>query len=256
MTIDQFQGFLERDLSWRKLEISHLFMIFDSVENKEVISKSMILLLYAHWEGFIKKSSKYYIKYVSERKIRIKDLTLNFRAIVLKKFAADCIKNNSLTLSQELSFINKHDKMLEKKFKIDINVDDEFDESLIDTQHNLSSKVLKNIMDIVGSSYNDAIKTRANYFDVNLIKNRNAIGHGNKIGENDADVAALGFSEIVKLKDFVLSMLDYYADILFTYVTDEFYLISKTAERNEYEERQETELNRKLEQIESRVLNN
>jgi len=56
MTIDQFQGFLERDLSWRKLEISHLFMIFDSVENKEVISKSMILLLYAHWEGFIKKA--------------------------------------------------------------------------------------------------------------------------------------------------------------------------------------------------------
>lgn len=58
MRIEEFQDFLDRDLAWRKLEISQLFMILNTVESKEIIGKSMILLLYAHWEGFIKKSSK------------------------------------------------------------------------------------------------------------------------------------------------------------------------------------------------------
>ena len=68
MKIEQFQDFLDKDLAWRKHEISQLFMILDTVESKEVIGKSIILLLYAHWEGFVKKSSKCYLKYVSERK--------------------------------------------------------------------------------------------------------------------------------------------------------------------------------------------
>lgn len=54
MRIEEFQDFLDRDLAWRKLEISQLFMILNTVESKEIIGKSMILLLYAHWEGFIK----------------------------------------------------------------------------------------------------------------------------------------------------------------------------------------------------------
>lgn len=68
MTIDQFEDYIDDDLAWRKLEISQLFMILNTVESKEIIGKSMILLLYAHWEGFIKNSSKCYLKYVSDKK--------------------------------------------------------------------------------------------------------------------------------------------------------------------------------------------
>ena len=78
MRIDQLQDYLEADLAWRKTEISQLFRILNDVEAKDVVLKSIVLLLYAHWEGYIKKSSKYYLKYVSEQKVKIKNLTLNF----------------------------------------------------------------------------------------------------------------------------------------------------------------------------------
>ncbi|MGI5893709.1 MAG: MAE_28990/MAE_18760 family HEPN-like nuclease, partial [Candidatus Merdivicinus sp.] len=55
MRIEEFQDFLEKDLAWRKMEISQLLMILNSAETKDIIGKSIILLLYAHWEGFIKK---------------------------------------------------------------------------------------------------------------------------------------------------------------------------------------------------------
>ena len=251
MKIEQFQDFLDKDLAWRKHELSQLFMILDTVESKEVIGKSIILLLYAHWEGFVKKSSKCYLKYVSERKIKLQELTLNFHAIVLRNHAKACIDLNALNLSNEFAFIQKHNKMLEKQFKVKIDVDNEFDKELIDTQHNLSSKVLKNIIEIVGVTYNDAIKTRSNYIDSNLVKHRNAIGHGNRMQGSD-DLLVLEFEHIVQLKDFVVSMLDYYADVLLSYVENEFFLQAKNQERVEYENQQELLLSRKLEEIENR----
>lgn len=72
MRIDEFQDFLYTDLAWRKKEISQLFMVLQTTDTKEVVGKSMILLLYAHWEGFIKKSSKCYLKYVSDKNIKLK----------------------------------------------------------------------------------------------------------------------------------------------------------------------------------------
>ena len=41
MRIEEFQDFLDRDLAWRKLEISQLFMILNTVESKEIIGKSI-----------------------------------------------------------------------------------------------------------------------------------------------------------------------------------------------------------------------
>lgn len=100
MKLEQFEDFLSEDLSWRKMEISQLFRLINSSENKDVLIKSSVLLLYAHWEGYIKKSSKYYLKYVSEKKVKIKNLTTNFKAIVLKKYALDCIEREQHFISR------------------------------------------------------------------------------------------------------------------------------------------------------------
>lgn len=87
MKIEQFEDYIHDDLAWRKMEISQLFRIFNDAESKEVVTKSIVLLLYAHWEGFLKKCFKCYLKYVSERKVKIKKLTVNFKAIELKSLA-------------------------------------------------------------------------------------------------------------------------------------------------------------------------
>ncbi len=127
MRIEEFQDFLDTDLAWRKMEISQLLMILNTAESKEIVGKSMILLLYAHWEGFIKKSSKCYLKYVSDKNIKIQDLTPNFEAIMLKRFARECIDQDSNNLAKEFALMDKHRKARVRPFKININVDNEFD---------------------------------------------------------------------------------------------------------------------------------
>ena len=56
MKYEQLENLLDEDLGWRKVEISDLLFLAKETQ-KEVVLKSVILLLYAHWEGYIKKSS-------------------------------------------------------------------------------------------------------------------------------------------------------------------------------------------------------
>lgn len=252
MRIEEFQDFLEKDLAWRKMEISQLFMILNAAENKDVVGKSIILLLYAHWEGFIKKSSKYYLRYVSEKRINLNELTRNFEAIMLKKFARDCIDQDSKNLAKEFAFMDAQYKRSNKPFCVRIDVDNEFDDELIDTQHNLSSKVLRGIIQIVGIKYNNAMKTRETFLDVNLLKHRNAIGHGSQIKADEQDLSPLEFYAIAKLKDFIVSMLDYYAEVLLKYVEEELYLLVNNERREVFEAEQDAKLTRKLSVLENR----
>lgn len=181
---------------------------------------------------------------------------MNFRAIELKSFAKQCIDNDGLNLSKELQFLNKQEKITEKPFKIKIDVDNDFDEDIINTKHNLSSKVLKNICDIVGIVYNNAMQARATYIDAILLKHRNSIGHAGKMakGETEAE-EILAYDQVVKLKEFIVLMLDYYAQILLDYADKEYYLTDNQVERLEYENAKEKELSILIERMEKNIGN-
>jgi hypothetical protein len=86
--------------------------------SEEVILKSLILLIYAHWEGYIKKSSKLYLKYVSESKKNLNELTDNFKAVTLKNLIKQCfISKESLTLQNEINVLNKLTKAENIKYE-------------------------------------------------------------------------------------------------------------------------------------------
>mgnify|MGYP000296693872 FL=1 len=73
--------------------------------------------------------------------------------------------------------------------------------------------MLENIIQIIGIKYNNVIKTREQFVDVNLLKNRNAIGHGSQLNVDSAEeTSPLEFEQIIKLKDFVVLMLDYFSE--------------------------------------------
>lgn len=252
MKIEQYENEIEVDLAWRKIEISHLFIIMNNVETKEVVIKSMVLLLYAHWEGFIKRTSKLYLKYVSELKVRNKELTVNFQALMLKKFARECIDKDGLNLQKEFDFINKQNKIEDRPFKIHIDPNNEFDEDVINTQHNLKSKVLKNITQIVGIKYNDAFQKRSNYIDVVLVNHRNAIGHAGKFASNKNEEDALSFAKVEELKDFIMVMLNYYSEVLADYAVKGFYLKKNDDLRQVYEKEMEMKLNKAIDEVSHR----
>ena len=64
MEIQEFEDKIIDDWTWRKREVSDLILFAEKEENI-VLLKSIILLLYAHWEGYIKKCAKTYLKYIS-----------------------------------------------------------------------------------------------------------------------------------------------------------------------------------------------
>ena len=143
MKYEQFENLLDEDLAWRKVEISELLLLAKESE-KETIFKSLILLLYAHWEGYIKKSSKLYIKYISEEKVKLSDLSYNFKAVALKEHVSRCIETkDKMTLVNEIAFVSSFLKSESKKFKIDVRPDNDFDNTIIDTESNLKPKVFK-----------------------------------------------------------------------------------------------------------------
>lgn len=251
MTYEQFEKFLHDDLSWRKKEISDLYMI-SCKNNSEILLKSMILVLYAHWEGYIKKSSKLYIKFIEEESIKVSKLTTNFKAISLKKIAGQCIEfNDKLTLSHELDLIKLYETVGNKKFKVDIEPNDDIESSIIDTNHNLKPKVFKNIINILGLRYNDSYKTREVYINSHLLANRNAIGHGSKFEQEKQIDFSLTIEDVERLKQFIMQILDFHTDTLLDYVENEFYLESNYEEKIKYDENRDLELHKKLEELEN-----
>lgn len=250
MRSEQFEEYLQEDLSWRKKEISELYLLA-ATNNSETLLKSLILILYAHWEGYIKKSSKLYIKYVVEEKVKIEDLTFNFKAIALKEVAKKCLDTSeNLTLSNEFLLLNTYNSIDDKKFKISINPDDDQTPSIISTNNNLKPKVLKNIINIIGTKYNTALETREVYINNNLLSNRNAIGHGSKFDEDRQVDFSLNIKDIAKLKDFVLTVLDFYTEVLLDYIDKKFYLTINEEQKVQYDEEKETILNKQFEELE------
>jgi hypothetical protein len=250
MKYAQFEQFLDEDLSWRKVEISSLIFIVKNT-NEEVVLKSIILLLYAHWEGYIKKSSKLYIKYISDKNVRLGDLCGNFKAVALKNYISRCLETKErLTMANEIIFIEKYLKLEARNFSIDIDMNNDFGKEIIDTESNLKPKVFKNIISILGLNYKKAVETRERYIDSHLLANRNLIGHGSKY-ENSVEDFALTIKDVEKLKDIIFSIIDNFRDELLEYVRNEFFLKSKNNEKIVFDENQEKQLEKIFQNIEN-----
>ncbi|MCM3317183.1 MAE_28990/MAE_18760 family HEPN-like nuclease [Rummeliibacillus stabekisii] len=253
MREEQFESYLQDDLSWRKKEISDLLLLAQVSEQQEILLKSLILVLYSHWEGYVKKGSKLYLKYVSEKKVKIKDLTVNFKGIQLKSLSKACIEGQeSISLAKEIDFINRYSSVENIKFKLSINPDDDREVCIVETGHNLSPKVMKNIFNLIGLKYCQPIESREQYLNSNLLNNRNAIGHGSKIPEDSYHDFDLNLSEVLKLKEIIIAILDYFQESLLYYQENKLYLEGNLELKNTYNHQRTLTLQRKLDDIETR----
>lgn len=162
--------------------------------------KTLFLLLYSHWEGFVKKTSKMYLKYINEDKVVASELTKNFTALMLKKTINICSEKESLqslSISNYLDFVEQHEGKLRKKFKVDVKVDQDFDDGFIQTFSNLNYKNYKNIINSLNLPLHDFFNNINNKIEVedvngeiqkveyltylldfNLLMLRNSIAHG------------------------------------------------------------------------------
>jgi len=250
MEIQEFEDKIIDDWTWRKREVSDLILFAEKEENI-VLLKSIILLLYAHWEGYIKKCAKTYLKYICEHKYRLSDLTENFKAAALKGVTAEIIKSsNTLTLENEISFIKKFSKIDSHTIDIHLNIDldDEKDKNIINTQDNLTPKVFKNILRIIGLEYKKQYESKEIFISSYLLSNRNSIGHGNKELFKD-DKFEFEIKSLKKLRDVTIIIIENFRDELIDFAREQVFLKANTDKADKIINRFENKLKTEFETV-------
>lgn len=138
------QQSIDSDLIWRRREAFELRALIEGAsENKSkeaALLRAGVAMLYAHWEGFIKRSGTLYLQFVSNQGRKGSELTPNFLAIKFKNQLDSIWTSKKPTSAHEL--IDYFCHKLENKVKLP-------KKGLVDTHSNLSSEVLKEINEII-----------------------------------------------------------------------------------------------------------
>src|SRR5690606_35904049 len=109
--------------------------------------------------------------------------------------------------------------------KLKINLSNEKEKSYVNTQDNLSTKVLKNILNLIGLSYKEQYDLKRSLIDIKFLGNRNSIGHGSfSVDEEDFQ---LEINTMKKLRDIIVLILESLRDELIEYVRNQYFLSSE-----------------------------
>jgi len=173
-TLDELTNKLDEELAWRKKELSAFKYYIDKPQTgsrRDVLSRCGIVILYAHWEGFVKLASKYFLEFLSTKRLRNEQL-----------------KNNLLTLSlyHSVNFSSESRKYSEYGKVTNFFIENFSDRAILphrtglDTKSNLSSTVLKEILWCLGIDYS-WYETKEKFIDSRLLDRRNHIAHGKEL---------------------------------------------------------------------------
>lgn len=183
---------LEQEYTSRKNEISKMenfIQLHKDESNEETIGimrKSLILVLYSHFEGYCKQVLQYYVLYVNKEHISACDAKAGLIAAnMFKEFHRLFDSNHKPVTFNNLlkedgilqqhgrrrEFVGSFDEVMANK----INISEEF----IDTESNLKSHVLKKLLYQLELDYTivDNYQNEIN----KLVNIRNSYAHGDRI---------------------------------------------------------------------------
>lgn len=187
-TVEKLETKLQEDLAWRKKEMLAIKIMVDKSDgNENILLRSGITMLCAHFEGFVKFASNCYVKYVSAQNIKSGLLKDNFMAYSLADVINRCSTTEKISVYQKV--VDKMYEIYEKPFFEKRN--------MISTHSNPSSKELKEIVASIGLE-TDIFDLKANYIDNNLLSNRHKVVHGER-HQIDKDDFKTTFDVIMEL---------------------------------------------------------
>lgn len=205
-TLDQLQDAMDYELAWRIKEIG-AFRIESakSGQNSKVFTRAGVTLLYAHWEGFVKRSAELYLEYVSNRGLKYEELTTCFVVFGLKgKLNTLVGSRKSIPNIEAMEFIRGS---LGEVAVLNLS-------GAVKTESNLSSTIFENIANSVGVS-TTPYATKFNLIDSSLVERRNKIAHGEYL-----DLTSGDFGPLV---DEVLGLLRWFKNDLMNAAVTEAY---------------------------------
>jgi len=210
-TREQLYDQISAQLAWRKKELANLSFLLQkhslSASKKRVLIRCMITLLYAHWEGFIKNSSSAYVSYVSNKNLLNMELSENFLALSMSNLLMQAFQSKKV--QDHIKVINFFQSEMETKSHI-------IYKNIISSDSNLSSKVLKEIVDRLGFDYSE-YSTKEKLIDEKLLKFRNSVAHGEQI---DYQITV---DEVMALRKKIIDLMEFFTKQIDGAVTTKAY---------------------------------
>ena len=183
---------LDGDLGWRIKELSIIKTNIIKTKDKirQPLIRAGITILYAHWEGFVKNATEYYLQHVSFKKVKHSDLQPCFIALCLRN-NFNLIKSNKLkTQAKAIEYLlNELDGKAKVPYKKQVH-----------TGSNLNAERFKDICFLINIDYSK-YSLKENFIDKDLLNNRNEIAHGLFLKIKDNEFEEI-FSKTIELMNF------------------------------------------------------
>lgn len=169
-TFDDLTRLIGEDYAWRRKELK---LIKDQVENpisntplQNAALRFAVPILYAHWEGFVKKASELYLEFVSNKYLKHNQLKPQFIALSLTKKLGKLEIKNIEEKTKTVEFLLKE---IDKNSNIPTK-------NIIQTKSNLRFDVFEEIIFVLDLNISKFSKFQSIIND--LVDSRNNIAHG------------------------------------------------------------------------------
>lgn len=177
-TEQEFQEYIDKEMGWR---IKEIHLTKDAIRaaagnTQTALLRAGVAILYAHWEGFVKRSSMALLNFVVCRRLTYRELK--------PCFVAHGIANQLEILARS----KKHDmrSAVVRFVMSELSQSAVFDEKSVLRRHgNLTSETFKSLAAATAIDVS-RYETRFNWIDRELVAKRNNIAHGAHL-EIDAD---------------------------------------------------------------------
>ncbi|MCY2992232.1 MAG: MAE_28990/MAE_18760 family HEPN-like nuclease [Planctomycetota bacterium] len=198
-TLSELEDVMSGEFAWRKKELHSLKTLVianEKTHSCDLHIRAAITLLYAHWEGFIRQISRFYLEYVARRRLRNEELSPHFLAMAISGLVRAAEGTSKIQPCLDIVDF----------FRAEMPVRSRLDwESGVNTKSNLKSEVFREIVLRLGLDYS-RFSTKEKLLDEKLLKNRNQIAHGQYL--------LVDFDEYVSLHEEILGMMqDFYNQI-------------------------------------------
>ena len=221
MQLEEIRAEMEEELTWRQREIVFLKNVMVGItkeEDKERYRKSLIVMLYAHFEGFCKTCLLIYVKAINDLNLTRKEANDSLVASSMEGIfnGYDNLDKKCKIFKRELpndtglhkfyrrtDLVVQFNEFLEQKLVIDDNV--------INTESNLWYHVLKKNLFKLGIDYTvfDQYQSSIN----TLVNKRNSIAHG-------SEKFGIAESEYKKIQDDIIETMNNIIKILMKNLKD------------------------------------
>lgn len=216
VTDDAFEEALVDDFGWRRIELAHLKKCLEDAARQSLdgpatrgLSRAMIAMCYAHWEGYSKNALERYAQLVSKRKPKVSEAS---DGLVMEHLHRLMKRVTSGDAAARLAVMTAIRGVSDERVNVEKSV-------LSDTKANLRFAVLADLFERGCIPLVD-FELRANLIDVLLCDRRNSVAHGRAL--------FVPPDQSAELCDEVLGLMQTMQDVLVVQVRAKRYLHATT----------------------------